>query len=84
MNTVKQNIVSWFVLVLLTILSVFLSDFTSHYVLFIVLALLIVFIKGQQVTDVFMELKSAPTMWRLLLLSYVFLIPCIISLIYIL
>ena len=43
---------------------------------------LIVIIKGQQIVDVFMELKHAPKLWRYLLLSYVVLVPSIIAGIY--
>ena len=47
-----------------------------------VMVFFIVFIKGQQVTDIFMELKQAPTKWRILLLCYAFIVPGIICAIY--
>ncbi|WP_432280210.1 cytochrome C oxidase subunit IV family protein [Thalassotalea castellviae] len=80
--TRKQIILSWLSLICLTCISVFASDFIDNIQLFIIVVMLIVFIKGQQIVDVFMELKTAPTFWRLLLISYTFLIPLIISIIY--
>jgi len=41
-----------------------------------------VMLKGQQITDVFMELSQAPKLWRGLLLSYVTVVPSILCLIY--
>jgi hypothetical protein len=79
----KQIIISWLILVLLTFASVVIGKFFDNYIAFITAVLFIVFLKGQQIVDVFMELKTAPRMWRLLLLSYVILIPLIISVIYI-
>ncbi len=75
-------IISWLILILLTLLSVYISDIFQQRKVFVFTVLAIVFIKGQQIVDVFMELKHAPRKWRLLLLSYVLLIPMIISLIY--
>lgn len=83
-KAVKSATISWLCLLLLTCISVYLDNFTENYVLFISAALVIVFIKGQQIVDIFMELNTAPKLWRLLFLSYVFLIPTIIGLIYIL
>ena len=77
-------VLSWFVLITLTCLSIYIIDFMHSRSLFIGSALFIVFLKGQQIIDNFMELKHAPKRWRLLLLSYVILIPLIISIIYIL
>lgn len=79
----KHIIISWFLLIALTLLSVFIGEFFKDPTVFILLVLLIVFLKGQQIVDIFMELKTAPRMWRLLLLSYVILIPAIVSVIYI-
>lgn len=80
----RQTVLSWFALILLTVISVYIGVVVKNYSLFIFTVLMIVFLKGQQITDVFMELRGAPLKWRLLLLSYVILIPLIISLIYIL
>jgi len=76
------KVVSWLLLVLLTISSVYMANFIESRFLFISSALIIVFVKGQQITDIFMELKHAPKRWRYLLLSYIILIPLIIAIIY--
>jgi len=73
---------SWLWLVLLTVLSAFIGVVIDNYFLFITTVLFIVFLKGQQIVDVFMELGDAPTRWRWLLLSYVILLPLIIASIY--
>jgi len=84
MITLKQTIISWCLLILLTLVSAYVGQVIENNVLFIVSVLLIVFLKGQQVTDIFMELREAPKMWRMLLLSYVFIVPTIICVIYLL
>jgi len=84
MITLKQTIISWGLLILLTLVSAYVGQVIENNVLFIVSVLLIVFLKGQQVTDIFMELCEAPKMWRMLLLSYVFIVPTIICVIYLL
>ncbi|WP_182440095.1 cytochrome C oxidase subunit IV family protein [Colwellia sp. RSH04] len=78
----KLAFVSWLVLIVLTVLSVYLIHFVDNRALYVGVALLIVSIKGQQIIDIFMELKQAPKLWRVLLLSYVVVIPFIIGLIY--
>lgn len=78
----KQIIISWLSLISLTFISVVISDFIDNFQVFIIVVMLIVFIKGQQIVDVFMELKTAPTFWRLLLISYTLLVPLIILIIY--
>jgi len=75
---------SWIWLIVLTILSAFVGDVIGNQFLFIITVLFIVFLKGQQIVDVFMELGEAPTKWRWLLLSYVILLPLIIAIIYLL
>ena len=84
MITIKQTIISWLFLIILTLASVFVGKVLDNNVIFITSVLLIVFLKGQQITDIFMELKDAPRMWRLLLLGYVFIIPSVICVIYLL
>lgn len=84
MITLKQTIVSWLLLIALTLVSVFAGKVFDNNVIFICSVLLIVFLKGQQITDIFLELREAPKMWRMLLLSYVFIIPSIICVIYLL
>ena len=76
------NIMSWQLLIVLTFTSVYMISIIESRSLFISCALIIVFLKGQQIIDTFMELKHAPKPWRLLLLSYVFLVPLIITIIY--
>jgi len=69
-------------LIALTIISIFLTNLFENRSVYIISALLIVIVKGQQIVDVFMELNKAPRFWRLLLLSYIVLIPLIIAIIY--
>ncbi len=80
----KQSLVSWTVLILLTLLSVYIGKVFDQPAIFITCVLLIVFLKGQQIVDVFMELKHAPKRWRLLIMSYVLLVPFVLLIIYIL
>lgn len=76
--------ISYIALIVLTLLSVFVNHVVSTPYLFIAIVMFIVFLKGQQVTDIFMELAHAPRQWRMLFLGYVFLVPCIVCVIYIL
>lgn len=80
----KKNTLSWLWLMALTIISTFIGSVIHNKALFIVTALFIVFLKGQQIIDIFMELAQAPKLWRRLLLGYVTLLPIIIGFIYIL
>ncbi len=79
--------IAMFLLVGLTVVSALLgwlfqdTDFASQTWL-LWLVWLTVAIKGQQITDIFMELSHAPRMWRLLFLSYVIILPIILGLIY--
>lgn len=84
MITTKQTIISWLLLIILTLASVYAGKIIDNNVVFIATVLLIVFLKGQQITDIFMELREAPRMWRLLLLGYVFVVPGVICAIYLL
>ena len=81
--TTKHIMLSWGWLLLLTLLSVTLGFYLRHNIFFIIAVLFIVFLKGQQIIDIFMELKYAPNKWRFLLLSYVVIVPLIITLVYI-
>jgi len=87
-NTNKKNTLSWLWLLALTVISTYISLFIDFFYLqkslFISIVLFIVFLKGQQIIDVFMELKQAPKFWRRLLMAYVTLLPLIIGLIYLL
>ncbi len=84
----KKNTFSWLWLLLLTVVSTYIdvlfAFFTEQKSLFILVVLFIVFLKGQQIIDIFMELKHAPSLWRRLLLAYVVLLPIIIGFIYLL
>ena len=82
MISVKTIGISWAWLMLLSFIAVVLGHFWQTSLLFIPLVMLIVFMKGQQIIDIFMELKFAPNSWRFLLIAYVFIIPAIISIIY--
>jgi len=73
---------SWLFLIILTLLSVYAGKVLDNNVMFITTVLIIVFLKGQQITDIFMELRDAPRMWRFLLLGYVFIIQGAICAIY--
>lgn len=84
----NQILTSWFWLIVLTLLSVAIGFYFQTggiaKLVFISVVMLIIVLKGQQIIDIFMELKHAPRTWRLLLMSYVVLIPAIISVIYLL
>ena len=81
-KAVRTTVISWLLLIILTFISVYLTTFIDSRSVFIACAFIIVLFKGQQIIDNFMELKHAPIRWRLLLLSYVTLIPLIIAIIY--
>ncbi len=81
-KTVNHAMSSWLLLIGLTLASVFLTQFIDNRSLYIMSALIIVVVKGQQIVDVFMELNKAPSFWRLLLLSYIVVLPLIIAIIY--
>jgi cytochrome c oxidase subunit IV len=87
MNTThsnKKNIISWLSLMILTVISTYIDLFVENNIFFIISVLFIVFLKGQQIIDVFMELAQAPKLWRSLLLGYVTVLPFIIGCIYLL
>jgi cytochrome c oxidase subunit IV len=73
-----QNSVAFVLLVVATLVALYASyDWHKTTVsVFVVLALLV--FKGQQIVDVFMELRHAPSKWRYLVLSYVVLVPAIL------
>ncbi len=72
----------WFLLITLSIIAVYLPEFVDSRSVTIMGALVIVALKGQQVVDIFMELNNAPKLWRVLFLSYIVLVPLIITVIY--
>jgi cytochrome c oxidase subunit IV len=73
---------SWLLLIALSVIAIYLPEFIDHRSFYTIVALVIVVIKGQQIVDIFMELNNAPKFWRLLFLSYITLLPLIISVIY--
>jgi cytochrome c oxidase subunit IV len=81
-NTVSAAVNSWIVLIVLSVIAIYLPSFVDNQSYSIICALIIVTFKGQQIIDVFMELNNAPNFWRLLLLSYIVLLPLMISIIY--
>jgi cytochrome c oxidase subunit IV len=85
-NVYKKSTISWVLLLALTVVSayvgLFLELFNAQESFFVFIVLFIVFLKGQQIIDIFMELEHAPSLWRRLLLCYVILLPIIIGLIY--
>jgi hypothetical protein len=72
----------WFLLITLSIIAVYLPEFVDSRSVTIMGALVIVALKGQQIVDIFMELNNAPKLWRVLFLSYIVLVPLIITVIY--
>ncbi|WP_157826738.1 cytochrome C oxidase subunit IV family protein [Colwellia sp. 12G3] len=73
---------SWLLLVLLSVIAIYLPEAIDNRCIYIISVLIIVVIKGQQIVDVFMELNTAPRFWRLIFLSYIVLLPIIITAIY--
>ena len=82
-NSNKKNTLSWLWLMVLTVISTFIGLVIHNKILLIFSVLFIVFLKGQQIIDIFMELAQAPKFWRRLLLGYVTLLPIIIGFIYV-
>ena len=72
----------WFLLITLSVIAIYLPEFVDNRSVTIMGALVIVVLKGQQIVDVFMELNNAPKLWRMLFLSYIVLVPLIITVIY--
>lgn len=70
---------SWLLLISLTMLSLAVSEWVKSPVVMILVVVLAVMIKGQSIVDIFMGLKTAPVVWRRLLLSYVIVVPAIIG-----
>lgn len=67
------------VLLILTLLSIGLSQYYSVTWWLTVTLVLLTIVKGQQITDVFMELKYAPRNWRFFLLAYAVIIPIVLG-----
>ncbi|SEK88408.1 Cytochrome C oxidase subunit IV [Colwellia chukchiensis] len=77
---------SWAWLLILTLVSVaiglYYQSTAFNRFAFISIVMLIIAMKGQQIIDIFMELKHAPRLWRSVMLAYVIIIPLIITFIY--
>ncbi|WP_417567519.1 cytochrome C oxidase subunit IV family protein [Marinobacter sp.] len=70
---------SWLLLISLTLLSLAVSEWVKNPAVMILVVVLAMTIKGQSIVDIFMGLKTAPVVWRRLLLSYVIVVPAIIG-----
>jgi len=79
---IRVATVSWLVLICLTILAVAASQFGLEKHWLILLVFVLTFCKGKLVVDIFMDLFSAPKLWRRLLTSYVIVVPMITGLLY--
>ena len=73
---------NWVVLLLLTLAAVVLSQQSMLPQTLIFFALMITVFKSQIVVDRFMGLRDIDIRWRVLMLSYIIVIPAIIMLIY--
>lgn len=82
MNRLLSNVhFSVIILILLTLVSTLLAQSNSQTDLVAILVTLSVMIKGQQIVDIFMELKRAQAKWRWFLLSYAILVPTVLAII---
>jgi len=81
-KAVSGAIISWIVLIVLSVIAIYLPTYIDNRSHYIICVLIIVLLKGQQIVDVFMELNNAPKIWRRLFLSYIVLLPLLISVIY--
>lgn len=70
---------TWVLLVALTLTSAGLGTVDIPKGLLVFLVLLTVLIKNQQIIDVFMELKSAPRLWRGLMQAYTLFIVVVVG-----
>ena len=87
MKAWQRFALSWGWLIILTFASVAIGQYfqsaSFNTLAFISIVMLIIAMKGQQIIDVFMELKHAPRFWRNIMLAYVIVIPIIITIIYV-
>ena len=70
---------TWVLLIALTLTSAVLGTFDIPHGLLVFLVLLMVLIKNQQIIDVFMELKTAPKLWRGLMQGYTLFIVVVVG-----
>ena len=73
---------AWLVLIVATLITWYLGEVGAAGTGAIVAMLLIAFIKGRLVILDFMELRAAPTLWRLLLEGWLILVSGLILLAY--
>ena len=66
-------------LLFFTLITTGLSQFYQPSFWLIITVIVLTILKGQQITDVFMELQSAPAKWRFILLAYALLMPLIVG-----
>ena len=82
MNRLINNVhFSAIILIVLTLISTLLAQSNYQTSIVAILVTLSVVIKGQQIVDVFMELKRVQAKWRWLLLSYAILVPLVLAII---
>lgn len=81
-NEVKTLTLSWGFLLLLTLVAVVLSQLNVGANLLVISALGLTIIKSQIVVDTFMGLRSVDLRWRGIMLSYIVIVPFIITAIY--
>ncbi len=70
---------TWILLIVLTLTSAALGSLHIPKALLVFLVLLTVLIKNQQIIDIFMELKSAPKLWRGLMQFYTLFIVVLVG-----
>lgn len=70
---------SWLLLISMTLISVAFSEWVKNPAVMTLAVILAVIIKGRSIVDIFMELKTAPVVWRQLLLSYVIVVPATVG-----
>ena len=81
-SSLKALSISWALLLLLTLAAVVLSQLSIATDILILLALGITVVKSKLVVDIFMGLKTVDIRWRAIMLSYIVMIPVIITTIY--
>lgn len=72
----------WLALILFTLVAIAASISQLEHDNLLMMVAVITITKGMLVTDVFMDLRSAPVIWYRLMASYAVLIPTFIFLIY--
>ena len=76
---VTQIHIAAILLLVLTLLSIGLSQYYAPSLWLTGTVVVATMIKGQQITDVFMELKHGPANWRFFLLAYAVIIPILLG-----